>query len=69
MEEISKEQARELLRELRKKEPPVELEEFLIELHLAMRIFFEGTIKRDGKTITLKIPNKQKFRITAELVE
>ena len=69
MEEMSKEEARALLRELSKKEPPVELEEFLCELHLAMRVFFEGTVKRDGKAITLKIPNGQRFRVTAELAE
>ena len=69
MEELSKEEARALLRELQKKEPPVELYNFLCELHLAMKVFFEGTVKRNGSTITLKIPNGQKFRITAELAE
>ena len=69
MKEISKEEARARLRELQKKEPPVELYNFLCELHLAMNVIFEGTVKRNGKTITLKIPNGQKFRITAELVE
>ena len=68
MKEISKE-ARARLRELSKNEPPVELEAFLCELHLAMTVFFEGTVKRDGKTIALKRPNGQKFRITAEYVE
>ena len=69
MKEISKEEAKALLRELQKKEPPIELEQFLCELHLAMDVFFEGNAQRDGKTITLKIPNGQKFRITAELEE
>ena len=69
MAEISKEEARARLRELREMQPPVELEEFLCELHLAMKVFFEGTLKRNGDKIILKIPNGQKFRITAELVE
>ena len=56
-------------REFDKNYPPVDLEEFLCELHLAMDVFFEGSAVRDGKTITLRIPNGQKFRITAELEE
>ena len=69
MKEISKDEAKALLRELSKKEPPVELAEFLCELHLALNIFFEGDAKRNGNTITLKISNGQKVRITAELAE
>ena len=48
--------------------PPVDLEEFTIELHLAMDVFFMGKTERRGNTITLKIPNGQKFRITTELI-
>ena len=69
MEEISKEEARALLRELEKNEPPIELEQFLCKLHLALDIFFEGDAERSGNQITLKIPNGQKVRITAEFAE
>lgn len=57
-----------LLEELRKQLPPIELEEFSIELHLAMGIFFEGEIERSGRKITLTTPSGQKFRVTAELL-
>ena len=69
MKEISKEEAKALLDELSKKAPPIELEEFLCELHLALNIFFKGKAKRDGKIITIKISNGKKFRVTAEPVE
>ena len=67
MEEIGKEEAKALLSELSKQQPPIELHEFLCELQLAMKVFFEGTVRRNGQTITLRLPNGQKFRITAEL--
>ena len=69
MKEISKEEAKAILDELSKKAPPIEFEEFLCGLHLALDIFFEGKAERDGKIFTLKFPNGKKFRITAELVE
>ena len=69
VEELNKKEAKSLLRELNKQEPPVELEQFLCELHLALDIFFEGDAERNDNQITLKIPNGQKFRITAEFAE
>ena len=67
MDEAKKDK-RAMMLEFNKNYPPVDLEEFLCELHLAMDVFFEGKAKRNGNTITLKIPNGQKFRITAERI-
>ena len=60
---------KQLLEELQKKLPPIDLEEFSIELHLAMNIFFKGEAERDKQTITLTTPSGQKFRVTAELIK
>lgn len=62
------ESAKAYLEELHKKLPPPELEEFSIELHLAMSIFFEGEVERSGRKITLTTPSGRKFRVTTELI-
>lgn len=59
---------KQLLEELKKNLRPEKLEEFTIELHLALNIFFEGESERTGNTVTLRIPSGQKFRITTELI-
>lgn len=68
MDEKKLEESEKILRELKKNLPPVELEEFSIELGLALDIFFEGKVERNGQKITLTTPTKQKFRVTAELI-
>ena len=60
---------REFLEKLRKELPPEELEEFSIELFLALQIFFKGRIQRKHNVIEYRVTKGPKFRITTELIK
>lgn len=41
-------------------------EQFAEELELALRDYFQGEIERQGKTVNIKFPNGQTFKLTVE---
>ena len=67
-EQKDRELEQRLRHEMNEDIPPVDLKEFVIELHLAMDVFFMGAAEREGNTVTLNLPNGQKFRVTAESI-
>ena len=54
--------------EFDKNVPPISLEQFNFELLYAIDVCFMGDVECNGNTITLSVPNGQKFRVTTELI-
>ena len=54
--------------ELLKEEPPIEAESLLQELAPLLDEYFIGNISLDGRAIFYRMPNGQKFKITAREV-
>lgn len=51
--------------ELAKEEPPIEAGSLLEELMPFLKEYFIGKLSFDGQAIFYRLPNGQKFRITA----
>lgn len=52
--------------ELARKEAPIEAESLLCELLPLMEEYFIGEISLEGNALLYRLPNGQKFRITAQ---
>lgn len=52
--------------ELAKKEPPVAAGDLILEILPLMQDYFVGDVTFDKGAITYRMPNGQKFRITAK---
>ena len=52
--------------ELAKREPPVAANDLLLEILPLMQDYFVGEVTIDRGTILYRLPNGQKFRITAK---
>ena len=53
--------------ELEKNELPIDKEQLLSEILPIMEDYFVGEIRFDGHSIAYKLPNGQKFLITAQI--
>ena len=53
---------------LLKEEPPIEAESLLCEILPFLKEYFIGEISFDGRAIFYRLPNGQKFKITAQRV-
>ena len=54
--------------ELLKNEPPIKAESLLCEILPLMEEYFIGNLSFEGRAILYRLPNGQKFKITAQSV-
>ena len=54
--------------ELAKEDPPIQAESLLCELMPLMEEYFIGNLSFDGQAISYRLPNGQKFKISAKEV-
>lgn len=52
--------------ELEKTEPPIQAESLLCELLPFLKEYFIGNVSFNGQAIFYRLPNGQKFKITAQ---